>query len=146
MLRAYAEASVVGVEAQFERATRKNVGTTDEEVLDWLRRHEFTKKEGEAIMRTAKAEEGGARTVWELVNGGTAVARAIPHNEDRVLLEKIFIFDQLTPSFALGSFIVKTNHSFSEGASKLVMDGLISPPAQRSKFRESTERRETVRR
>ena len=31
--------------------------------MDWLRRHEFTKKEGEAIMRTAKVEEGGARTV-----------------------------------------------------------------------------------
>lgn len=88
MLRAYAEASVVDVESQLERATRKKVGSTDEEVMDWLRRHEFTKKEGEAIMRTAKVEEGGARTVWELVNGGTAVARGIPHNDDRVLMEK----------------------------------------------------------
>ena len=88
MLRAYAEASVVDVEAQLERATRKKVGSTDEEVMDWLRRHEFTKKEGEAIMRTAKVEEGGARTVWELVNGGTALARAIPHNDDRVVLER----------------------------------------------------------
>src|SRR5947209_18081854 len=52
------EASVVDVESQLERATRKKVGTTDEEVMDWLRRHEFTKKEGEAIMRTAKVEEG----------------------------------------------------------------------------------------
>ena len=88
MLRAYAEASVMDVESQLERATRKKVGSTDEEVMDWLRRHEFTKKEGEAIMRTAKVEEGGARTVWELVNGGTAVARGIPYNDDRVLLEK----------------------------------------------------------
>jgi hypothetical protein len=56
--------------------------------MDWLRKHDFTKKEGEAIVRTAKVEEGGARTVWELVNGGTALARAIPHNDDRVLLEK----------------------------------------------------------
>jgi hypothetical protein len=88
LLRAYAEASVVDVEAQLERATRKKVGTSDEEVMAWLRRHEFTKKESEAIVRTAKVEEGGARTVWELVNGGTAVARAIPHNDDRVLLER----------------------------------------------------------
>jgi len=88
MLRAYAEASVMDVDSQLERAARKKVGSTDEEVMDWLRRHEFTKKEGEAILRTAKAEEGGARTVWELVNGGTALARAIPHNDDRVLLEK----------------------------------------------------------
>jgi hypothetical protein len=88
MLRAYAEASVVDAESQLERATRKKVGSTDEEVMDWLRRHEFTKKEGEAIVRTAKVEEGEARTVWELVNGGTAFARSIPHNDDRVLLEK----------------------------------------------------------
>jgi hypothetical protein len=88
MLRAYAEASVVDVEAQLERATRKKVGSSDEEVMDWLRKHEFTKKEGEAIVRMAKVEEGGARTVWELVNGGTALARSIPHNDDRVVLEK----------------------------------------------------------
>jgi len=88
MLRAYAEASVVDVEAQLERATRKKVGSSDEEVMAFLRKHEFTKKEGEAIVRTAKAEEGGARTVWELVNGGTAVARSIPHNDDRVALER----------------------------------------------------------
>jgi hypothetical protein len=88
MLRAYAEASVLDVEAQLERATRKKVGSSDEEVMAFLRKHEFTKKEGEAIVRTAKAEEGGARTVWELVNGGTAVARSIPHNDDRVALER----------------------------------------------------------
>lgn len=50
MLRAYAEASVVDVESQLERATRKKVGTKDEEVMNWLRCHEFTKKEGEAII------------------------------------------------------------------------------------------------
>lgn len=88
LLREYAEASVMDVEAQLERAARMKVGSTDEEVLSWLKRHEFTKKEGEAIMKTAKVEEGGARTVWELVNGGTALARAIPHNDDRVALEK----------------------------------------------------------
>jgi hypothetical protein len=88
MLRAYAEASVMDVEARLERATRIKVGSSDEEVMDWLRKHDFTKKEGEAIVKTAKVEEGGARTVWELVNGGTALARSIPYNDDRVMLEK----------------------------------------------------------
>lgn len=88
MLRDYAEASVMDVESQLERAARTKIGSSDEEVISWLRRHEFTKKEGEAIVRTAKAEEGGAQTVWELVNGGTALARAIPHNDERVTLEK----------------------------------------------------------
>ena len=88
MLRAYAEASVVDVEARLERATRVKVGSSDEEVMDWLRKHDFTKKEGEAIVKAAKVEEGGARTVWELVNGGTALARSISYNDDRVLLER----------------------------------------------------------
>ena len=88
MLRDYAEASVLDLEAQLERATRKKVGSSDEEVLSFLRKHDFTKKKGEAILRTAKAEEGGARTIWEVVNGGTAFARSIPHNDDRVTLEK----------------------------------------------------------
>jgi hypothetical protein len=87
-LKAYAEASVIDVETRLERAAQIKVGTSDQEVLTWLQAHDFTKKEGEAILRTAKAEEGGARTVWELVNGGTALARAIPYNDDRVMLEK----------------------------------------------------------
>jgi hypothetical protein len=88
LLRAYAEASVVDVEAKLQRAAQMKVGTSDEEVMDWLRRHEFKEKESRKIVETAKAEEGGARTVWELVNGGTALARAIPYNDDRVALEK----------------------------------------------------------
>jgi hypothetical protein len=31
---------------------------------------------------------GGARTVWEVVNVGTALARAVPWNDDRGILEK----------------------------------------------------------
>jgi hypothetical protein len=88
MLRAYAEASVLDLEAKLRRAAEMKVGTSDEEVMDWLRRHEFKEKEGRKIVETAKAEEGGARTIWELVNGGTALARAIPYNDDRVALER----------------------------------------------------------
>jgi hypothetical protein len=88
MLTAYAEASVVDVQAQLERAARKKVGSSDNEVLAFLRKHEFTKREGEKIIEMAKVEEGGARTVWEIVNGGTALARGIPHADERVKLEK----------------------------------------------------------
>lgn len=88
LLRAYAEASVVDVEAKLERAARMRLGTSDDEVMAWLRKHDFTGKESERIVATAKAEEGGARTLWEVVNGGTALARSIPHNDDRVSLER----------------------------------------------------------
>ena len=88
LLRDYAEASVVEVKEQLERAARKKVGSTDQDVLAFLRTHDFSKKEGEDIIKMAKAEEGGARSVWELVNGGTALARAIPHADERVVMER----------------------------------------------------------
>lgn len=87
-LRDFATASVVDVEDRLERAARMKVGSTDEDILDWLRSRDFTKKEGEGIVRMAKAEEGDARTLWQVVNGGTALARSIPHADERVAFEK----------------------------------------------------------
>ena len=87
-LYAYAESSVVQVEEQLERAAAKKVAGSDEAVLDFLRSHDFTKREGERVIELAKSEEGGARTLWQLVQGGTALARAIPHADERVTLER----------------------------------------------------------
>ncbi|HVT60496.1 MAG TPA: DUF932 domain-containing protein [Thermoanaerobaculia bacterium] len=86
-LRAYAESSVQEVEAQLTRAANMAVTDTDEKVLDWLRFHHFTKKEAEAVIEMARIEEGGARTLWQLVQGGTALARSIPHADERVSFE-----------------------------------------------------------
>jgi hypothetical protein len=45
-------------------------------------------EEGErGIVKLTKIEEGDARTVWQLVNGGTAFARSIPHADTRVAFE-----------------------------------------------------------
>jgi Domain of unknown function (DUF932) len=87
-LYAYAESSVMDAEEQLARAARKKVAGSDEEVLGWLRSHDFTKREGERVVELAKSEEGGARTLWQLVQGGTALARAIPHADERVTLER----------------------------------------------------------
>jgi hypothetical protein len=88
-LRAYADSSVREVEAQLTRAANLAVteADSDAKVLDWLRYHHFTKKEGEAVIEMAKIEEGGARTLWQLVQGGTALARAIPHADERISFE-----------------------------------------------------------
>jgi hypothetical protein len=64
------------------------VASKDEEVLGWLRAHDFSKKEGEQMIQMARVEEGGARTVWQLVQGGTARARSIPHTDARITLER----------------------------------------------------------
>jgi len=88
-LRAYAAATVRDVEAELERAARKIVAAKDEEVLEWLRAHDFSKKEGEQMMQMARVEEGGARTLWQLAQGGTALARAIPFTDERSTLERL---------------------------------------------------------
>jgi len=88
VLRSYVESSVRDVEEKLERAARMKVGKTDDEVLSWLRSHEFTRPEAEKIVESAKAEEGGARSAWELVNGGTAFARSIPYADVRVAFER----------------------------------------------------------
>ena len=54
MLTAYAEASVVDVKEHLEMAARKKVANSDEDVLSFLRKHDFTKKEGEKIMEMAR--------------------------------------------------------------------------------------------
>ncbi len=87
-LAAYAESSVMDVEEQLRRAARKTVTSRDEDVLCWLRAHEFTKKEAEDVIELARVEEGGARTLWQLVQGGTALARRIPHADERVTMER----------------------------------------------------------
>jgi hypothetical protein len=54
---------------------------------NWLGKRGFTKPEAEAGVKAAVAEEGEARSLWDIVNGITASARAISHTNDRVELE-----------------------------------------------------------
>jgi hypothetical protein len=49
---------------------------------------QVAEKEGESIIEMARSEEGGARTAWQLVQGGTALARKIPHADERVTFER----------------------------------------------------------
>lgn len=39
-------------------------------------------------MARTRSEEGGATTVWQLVQGGTALAGKIPHADERVTFER----------------------------------------------------------
>jgi hypothetical protein len=48
---------------------------------------DFTKPEAGRIIDLAR-REGDARTLWQLVNGGTAVARSTPHADQRVAFER----------------------------------------------------------
>jgi histone H3/H4 len=77
-LYAYAESSVLDVEEQLARAARKTVTGKDEDVLSWLRSHDFTKKEGE---RDRAGKRGAA--LDELPDGPRTTLFAAGHLDDR---------------------------------------------------------------
>lgn len=88
MLAAYAERSGKVEAERISRAMAFEVGRTDEDVSTWLRRQDFTLSEARAAIESAKREEGEARTLWALVNGGTALARGIEHADARIATEQ----------------------------------------------------------
>lgn len=88
MLTKYAESSAQKTVEVAKRAMRMEVAKTDEGVQDWLTARSFNVKEAKNIIQKAREEEGEARTVWELVQGGTALARGIAHTDNRVDFER----------------------------------------------------------
>lgn len=53
----------------------------------WLTSRGFTNAIAKEAVKNAKAEEGEARSLWDIVNGITAYARQTPHTDERVKLE-----------------------------------------------------------
>lgn len=75
---------VNGIKAARERI----VARTDEDRTDFLRRRGFSKAEAGKIMDTVLAEEGRpAESIFDFVQGITAVARDKPHQDARLDLE-----------------------------------------------------------
>lgn len=92
-LRRYAEEStaklVAGIQAARTHEIPINPGKSDtqSETLAWLQSRGFTKSEAKGAYDSAIAEEGRARTFWEIVNGVTAYARTVSHTDARTALE-----------------------------------------------------------
>lgn len=62
----------------------------DKPLLDWLRASpaKLTTAEARGTIELARAEEGDARTLWQVVNGATAHARRQVHQDQRNDLER----------------------------------------------------------
>jgi hypothetical protein len=77
--------AVAGIKAaqDFEIPQAAKKGT----VAEWLQKRGFTAKVAKAAVAQAEAEEGEAKTLWNVINGITAHARTIPYTNDRVELE-----------------------------------------------------------
>jgi hypothetical protein len=91
-LRRYGEESTSRLADTIKAAQAKdlhaeiNTGKGDT-VESWLQARGFTKAQATASVQTATAEQGGARSLWDIVNGIAAYARSVPHTDERTQLE-----------------------------------------------------------
>ena len=90
-LAQYAEESSVGVADTIQRAQSYELDRQENQDggwESWLKKRGFTGAMAKEAVRTASAEEGGARSLWDIVNGVTASARKVTHTNERVKLEQ----------------------------------------------------------
>lgn len=89
-LSRYADESTERIVQQITAAKRTEIETKEpgtEGMTAWLQSRGFTKTQAKASVDSAVAEEGKARSVWDIINGVTGYARSIPHTDARVELE-----------------------------------------------------------
>jgi hypothetical protein len=88
LLNRYASNTLEDTKKTLAASMSHSVGDTDEKVAKWLGRRGFTKASAAAIVQRAKEEEGQASTLWDVVQGGTAMARGLHNQDKRVELER----------------------------------------------------------
>lgn len=87
-LTRYADESTNHIVESIKKAQEKDIPVrTGDTVENWLRERGFSKSQATASVQTAIAEEGQARSIWDIVNGVTAYARSVTHANERVVLE-----------------------------------------------------------
>jgi hypothetical protein len=86
----YSNQSTLGVISDINQAKSTIVATNDDERFQWLGKQGFNAKQAKKIIDTVIQEEDTKpRSVWDFVQGVTAVARNIKHTDDRLDMEKI---------------------------------------------------------
>ena len=86
-LRRYLEAGTGPVVEQIEAAQAKEVATSEEKTVEWLRGKGFTQGLALTAARKAKEEDGNPRSVWNLVQALTSQAQQTQHTDERVAIE-----------------------------------------------------------
>jgi hypothetical protein len=89
-LQQFAQGDVKAITDGVEAAQAAKVADDDEAALAFLRERKVPKQRAQKVLKAVEREEGRpARTVWDLAQGITAVARDIPHNDDRLQFERV---------------------------------------------------------
>lgn len=89
-LNRYANESVAGIVDVIKRADAYELPEAEKVGSGWdkwLQQRGFTATQSKNAVAAAKAEEGEARSLWDIINGITASARQVTHTDERVKLE-----------------------------------------------------------
>jgi hypothetical protein len=89
-LRRYAEESTGNLVESIKKAQAYELPEAEKADKGWdawLQARGFTATQSKSAVTTAIAEEGEARSLWDIINGITASARQIQHTDERVKLE-----------------------------------------------------------
>jgi hypothetical protein len=90
-LLAYTNATAAPMEAVIRKAQSMLLGDKREDVAQWLNSNgKFSRSEISSAIDFAKSEEGDCRTLWQVIQGGTAYARGFDYIDARIDLETRF--------------------------------------------------------
>jgi len=89
LLQRYSEEGTTEIVAGIKAAKAMELPAAKEKngLTNWLQDRGFTKSQSTAAVACAIAEEGQARSLWDVIQGLTAHARSIPFANERVDLE-----------------------------------------------------------
>lgn len=86
----YSRSSEMKIVEAVSNAKRAQVAKDDDAMVDWLNGRGLSRKRALDVIEAVEKEEGKkCRTVWDVTQGVTAIARAIPNTDDRVELETL---------------------------------------------------------
>lgn len=88
-LASFAEGSVAKLTEGVAKAKAAKIANDQDDLMSFLGGRGFSRKRTIEIMDAVEREEGEpARTIWDVAQGITAVARSIPHTDTRIELER----------------------------------------------------------
>lgn len=86
----YSKASEVKIVQAVQNAKAAQIAKDDDEMIDWLNSRGMSRSRSKLVLEAVEKEEGRkARTIWDVTQGVTALARDIPNTDDRVELETL---------------------------------------------------------
>ncbi len=88
-LASFAEGSVKKLQEGVEKAKAAKVASDNDELMEFLGGRGFSRKRATEVMEYVEREEGRpARTIWDVAQGVTALARSIPYTDERTEFER----------------------------------------------------------